>query len=483
MARSYGKVGGRRSGSAAWQWVIIGLILGIGCSAIVVLAGLTVGVLTLDADAVGAIGAPTGTAVVVVVTATNDPAQPTAMPVVVTATLAPASSTPAAPQVQLVAPTATPLTPTVDTAAVQVEPSTTPTQILPPSPANGTGASAGVTIPGTLADQVSPLVRVDGGNFTMGTTVQEVAEAVRLCVSRDAASCVAADAEDSSPAHQVTIDPFQIEVTEVTFGQFVAFLNWRRSSSGGTWNHQNGCDGFPCVATRNEDEKSNVIFDSANYDFPPVLQDFPIINVTWYGARAFCAAIGRRLPTEAEWERTARGNDGRIYPWGNDWDAIYAKTSRPVVDAAQAGAVAVGSYPAGISVFGALDMTGNVAEWVSDWYSPTYYSQPEASGLNPTGPVAGVDKVIRGGSWDAVPFFGRSVHRQNRQPNEQFPWLGFRCAADIDATTGVQGSNLLPEANAGTPDPATLGVNVPGAESDSGAAPTLPPAPTPVSGG
>ena len=76
-------------------------------------------------------------------------------------------------------------------------------------------------------------------------------------------------------------------------------------------------------------------------------------------------------------------------------------------------------------------MAGNVAEWVYDYYQPTYYSQAESSGLNPTGPASGTDRVVRGGSWDSVPFFARSVHRQNERPTETTLWLGFRCAADI----------------------------------------------------
>jgi formylglycine-generating enzyme required for sulfatase activity len=166
--------------------------------------------------------------------------------------------------------------------------------------------------------------------------------------------------------------------------------------------------------------------------------------VTWYGAQSYCEAIGRRLPTEAEWERAARGPQNFLYPWGNLFTTDNAKTSRPRPDdPSLAGAVAVGSYPTGASLYGMLDMAGNVAEWVSDWYSPTYYTQLTQTGapvLNPQGPPAGTSKVVRGGSWDTPPFFARSVHRQESEPQNQTLWLGFRCALrqPVAQTTLVQ---------------------------------------------
>jgi iron(II)-dependent oxidoreductase len=154
-------------------------------------------------------------------------------------------------------------------------------------------------------------------------------------------------------------------------------------------------------------------------------------KVTWYGAKAFCEAVGGRLPTEAEWEYAARGTDGRIYPWGNTWDPLNARTSVPVTT--NVGPVGIDSYPSGISPFGLYDMAGNVAEWVSDWYDPAYYSKPEASGTDPVGPAAGSQKVVRGGSWDSKPFFARSVHRQSLDPTSATNGTGFRCATNAPA--------------------------------------------------
>jgi formylglycine-generating enzyme required for sulfatase activity len=233
--------------------------------------------------------------------------------------------------------------------------------------------------------------------------------------------------------------------------------------------HRTGCAGQLCIATRAEDPNSNVIFDSANYRVLDVISEFPVSAVTWYGAKAYCEAIGRRLPTEAEWERAARGPENRLYPWGNTFTTDYAKTSRPKpADPSLAGAVAVGTYPSGASYYGMLDMAGNVAEWVSDWYSPSYYIQLAQSGqavLNPQGPPAGTEKVVRGGSWDTPPFFSRTVHRQSAEPQNQTLWLGFRCAQDgTTDTSGGTGVNTTP-ASAST-------------EGDNNSsAPTLPPPP------
>ena len=304
----------------------------------------------------------------------------------------------------------------------------------------------------------------------MGTTAAEVLTAVTACQD-DGGNCQISFGEDSSPPHQVTLNAFQIEQTEVTYEQYLAFLNFL-----GPRSHLNGCDGFACIATLNETDVSNVTFDSANYRVPAVLNRFPVANVTWYGARAYCRAIGRRLPTEAEWERAARGSDGRIYPWGNDRDVNLANTSsRPDLAPEQRGAVEVGSYPAlASSPYGAQDLSGNVAEWVNDWYAPTYYSQAEAAGLNPQGPPVGTEKVLRGGSWDARTFFARAVHRQSLEPDQARIWGGFRCAADADTgavdTEGVDVNTNNAIAITQAP------------ETNANSQPTLPPPPPPAGG-
>ena len=401
----------RRSG-CAWQWLIIGLALGFGCAITLLLGGVALELLTIDLGI-----QPTQTPDVRIITATPLPATPTLPP-----TNTPQPS-PTVVQVQVIdTPTPTMLPPT-----------DTPT----PEPGN-----AAADIPDALRGQLSTLLPVAGGSFTMGTTPAEVLNAMQACVA-DGGNCQLAFGEDSSPPHNVTLDAFRMEQTEVSYAQYLAFLNWL-----GPRSHLNGCDGQACLATLNETDLSIVTFDSANYRVPGVLANIPVAGVTWYGARAYCEAIGRRLPTETEWERAARGNDGRVYPWGQLRDIALANTSSRVDrTAGQRGADATGSYPASAaSPYGIQDMAGNVAEWVADWYSPNYYRQLEASGLNPAGPPVGTEKVLRGGSWDARIFFARSPHRQSLAPEQQALWVGFRCAAEVAATTADSGVNVIEEA-------------------------------------
>ena len=284
-------------------------------------------------------------------------------------------------------------------------------------------------------------------NFQMGTTFAEVAQAVNQCTIDEQGNCTVEMAQDSMPAHTVKLGAFQMQRSEVTANEYAAFLNLRGAGS-----HLNGCDGQLCIQTRVEDKNSLIGYDGKVYsDLGGTL---PIYRVTWYGAKAFCEAAGGRLPTEAEWEYAARGTDGRIYPWGNTWDPLNAHTSIPVTT--ELGPSGINHYPSGLSPFGLFDMAGNVAEWVNDWYDPTYYSTPEASGTDPVGPTVGSQKVVRGGSWDSKPFFARSVHRQSLAPTSATNATGFRCAANapsviptltptliVTATLAIQQPNLV----------------------------------------
>jgi formylglycine-generating enzyme required for sulfatase activity len=464
MTRNYGQLSGgrRRGGSGAWQWIVIGFVVGFGCAAVLGLALVITGATGLLGESVSGIfsaNLPTQTPFVI----TNTPAPATDTPQPTEALLPTAT----VGQVQVLPPTPTP---TTDPSLILVEPSATPTTPVPTqaSVSLGAGGAPAARIPEALVGKLSEMRQVSGGTFLMGTTVDEVARAVTECTQVYEGVCQLSYGEDSSPAHQVTIDPFMMEVTEVTYDQFLTFLNSKGPNS-----HRNGCDGQVCLATRAEDANSNVIFDSVNYRVLDAIRNHPVVSITWYGARAYCAAIGRRLPTEAEWERAARGPNNTLYPWGDTFDTSLANTSRPRVDPALDGAEPVTSYPLGASAFGMLNMAGNVAEWVADWYSPTFYSQQAQQGnvLNPTGPVAGIEKVVRGGSWDAVPFFSRSVHRQSAEPQRETLWIGFRCAADLDtagaAAPGAGGVAVTtPLASAGSSE-----------EEPADAAPTLPPLP------
>ncbi len=467
---SYGYVG-RRSGGAAWQWVIIGVVMGFGCSVVLVLLGLASGILSLDPNSVANV--PTQTPFVI--TATAAPVTPTIAP-----TEAPATATQPIQLEDVLAPTASP---TIDATFLTLQPTTS---LATPVGAQ-TNTSANLSNTGgdtfaSLLSYASDLGAVDGGTFTMGTSPGEVSAAVAQCTDGtdyggNPGNCDVAYGEDSYPEHQVTISAFNMEVTEVTYEQFLRFMNLMGAGS-----HRNGCDGMPCMQTRSESETSNIQYDGANYSVPVVISEFPVVNVTWYGAQAYCQAIGRRLPTEAEWEHAARGPNDYIYPWGNTWDPTRASTRRPADPAAEPGAVQVLSFPDGQSDYGMLNMAGNVAEWVSDWYDARFYGRPEATIPDPTGPTSGTDKVVRGGSWDAVPFFARSVHRQTSLPNDPQAWIGFRCAQDANAqplTTNPLGADTTSGDNSDLVLP-TSASGIPGANEENigNSQPTLPPLPT-----
>jgi len=290
------------------------------------------------------------------------------------------------------------------------------------SPTPGLGSE---TDPRLLAI-ASELVPVNGGSFTMGTTTEEASQAVDECALYEK-TCDILWTQDSTPAHQVTLDPYQIEVTEVTTSQYVAFLNWMGPDS-----HKTGCLGQPCANTSVEQpETSYINYDGEQYAVknPQFYSNHPVTQVTWWGAEAYCNALGRRLPTEAEWEHAARGPDNNYYPWGFTFDGTLAMSS---IDAAS-GTVPVMQYPGGASPYGALNMAGNVEEWVEDWYSATYYSELATNptlALNPQGPISGTERVLRGGSWDTIPLFLRAMHRRSQAPGDPTAAIGFRCVSD-----------------------------------------------------
>lgn len=513
MGQGYGRVGGRRRGGGAWQWMLIGFFPGIMCGGLVVFLLLLGGVFNALAPE------PTPMVITEVVEIreiiTTTPL-PTQEPIVVTSTpdaqaaaddadsVASAPATPLA-EGEMLLPSPTPigtfepLSPaevvtslapntTTDTAQAAGDQNAVEGAIAPEVPApmlplaGAAGGSAGVAnppeVPPQLTNLISPMVQVEGAVFTMGTNPNEIIEAVDQCIQRDGGACQESYALDSQPEIQVELDTFTLERTEVSFEQYVAFLNYLSSQG---IRHTNGCSGFICIQTQNEVADAVVTFDGANYAVPSTLLTYPVYGVTWYGAQTYCETIGRRLPTEAEWEHAARGNDGRIYPWGNQWSEANAWVRIPVNETNPQTPSVVDSFISGASVYGVLHMAGNVAEWVQDWYSADYYAtlsaQPQPV-VDPQGPPTGIERVLRGGSWNAVPFFARTMHRQSWLPapdntDEVFErWIGFRCADDLDTAAATSGGV----------DPATLGTNII-ATTDPSAQPTAPGAAPPEAEG
>jgi formylglycine-generating enzyme required for sulfatase activity len=279
-------------------------------------------------------------------------------------------------------------------------------------------------------DQIKTvLVNIPAGPFKMGTNLTETTRALQDCTDRDKATrCDPVDVQDSFPEHDVLINQFTLEKYEVNTEQYVAFLN-----SLGPNSHKAGCGGQPCAATENEQQFSHIAFDSLRYTVTSAIYaNRPINYVTWYGADAYCRAIGRRLPSEAEWEYAGRYPDGRIYPWGNFWEPTRALTSRP---ANEGGAREVNDFTTGRSQLELFNMSGNVSEWVNDWYDANSYANTPQNAVNPQGPPGGTTKVIRGGDWDAIPLYARLPHRRDAEPTTVTISIGFRCAADGGAAT------------------------------------------------
>jgi formylglycine-generating enzyme required for sulfatase activity len=197
------------------------------------------------------------------------------------------------------------------------------------------------------------------------------------------------------------LDAYTIDKYEVTVEQYAAYLKKSGAEPPDFWERVN--------------QKEDI--------------NRPVVGVDWLDAKDFCEFYGKQLPTEAQWEKAARGTDGRKYPWGNDDPGpLFANFASGVSFSYNKSLAPVGSFELGKSPYGAYDMVGNVWEWVLDNYDKAYYQV--ASQKNPPGPSAGDYKVIRGGSWSKRPAVARSAGRMFLSPNTRSNSLGFRCVGE-----------------------------------------------------
>ena len=206
------------------------------------------------------------------------------------------------------------------------------------------------------------------------------------------------------PVHEVELDAFYMDLNEVTNSVYGDCVDAGECTSPGL----NALGGF---LTRYYDD--------------PQYAEYPVVYVNWFQARTYCDWRGAHLPTEAQWEKAARGTDGFTYPWGP-----YITCNRANYGGCINLTSAAGSFPEGVSPYGVYDMAGNVWEWVADWYSDTYY-QTSPFPANPQGPADGQFRVLRGGSFVDDENSQRAFYRHRELP-EQFNWnIGFRCARDL----------------------------------------------------
>ena len=321
------------------------------------------------------------------------PSSPTALP-------------PSPTAVPTVAPSATATTAPTATRAPTVAATITPTVAAPP-PTVVTATVAATLTAGSVqrfGKDNAEMVYVPAGNFIYG---------------------------NEAPTRTVSLDAYWIDKYEVTndlFQQFVTATGYKTDAEklGWGWEYSTKWDQINGLTWRTPRGASSTITDKLKH---------PVTLVSWNDATAYCTWTDKRLPTEAQWEKAARGLDGRSYPWGNTWEGTklnFCDTNcgYPWKDASandgQAESAPVGSYAAGASPFGALDMMGNAWEWVADWFSPDYAKT--AAATSPTGPASGTSKVIRGGAFSIDSQYTRTTGRVGFPQDWRERSVGFRCA-------------------------------------------------------
>ena len=331
--------------------------------------------------------------------------------------------TPTITQVALITSTTAPV---IDGTQLPLEDTKTPTPEIEPSPTGATPAGSTPTSSNTPAAQPSSTAgptttgatpspsATPGAAPTLAALIKD-AKGIEMALIPAGVFVIGSDANerDEIPVHEVYLPNYYIDIYEVSNLSYLACV---RAGS-----------------CRSPDETSSNSRQS--YFGDPDYANYPVIYVNWSAAQSYCQWRGTKLPTEAEWEKAARGTDRRIYPWGDSLKSIEANfcdknctqswALKSINDGFNDTAPA-GSYPNGVSPFGVYDMAGNVWEWVADWYDENYYSKLVYE--NPLGPEVGTMRILRGGSWLDLISDLRVSKRYRQRPDGSYPTAGFRCA-------------------------------------------------------
>jgi formylglycine-generating enzyme required for sulfatase activity len=252
----------------------------------------------------------------------------------------------------------------------------------------GTASSNPPSSSSNGAKDEGELVAVPAGEFTMGHNSNY----------------------DTLPVRGLNLPAFSIDKYEVTNKRYKRFVD--ATGYKVPWSQE------PAVAAS--------IWDWQKRMYPEGKGDDPVVLVSWEDARTFCAWAGKRLPTEAEWEKAARGAKGKPYPWGNDWANGKANTSESGLKQT----APAGSFKEDVSEYGVNDLAGNVSEWVEEWFAP-YPGNPMTSYEE-----RNKYRVLRGGSWDYAHSIANGYNRQYATPQSQMTAIGFRCVKIADTTGG-----------------------------------------------
>jgi len=245
----------------------------------------------------------------------------------------------------------------------------------------------GPGFPGALKVEAGEMILIPEGPFTAGSSDEDILWAAKQFRSESLEWY-----RDETPAHSVTLPAFEIDKFEVTFGEYASYM----------------------AATGKQPPRE---FENSRLNHPRQ----PVVSVTWQDAKDYCLWAKKRLPTEAEWEKAARGTDKRHYPWGNEPDALNANI-RGKGDNYRNTSPG-GQFPEGASPYGVMDMSGNVWEWTEDWYQP-HPGNEYANDL-----YGEKFKVIKGGSWDSNLDLARPAVRGKSFPDQKKNYIGFRCVA------------------------------------------------------